>query len=216
MAAAVLVDNLRFASAPAPEQHVVANFESADAPLLYSAELRPNGMYYDYSRSDAGEERVTPGLTDQFVRTAVHDGGPEGALLRLEGAYEIDDGIREYLDKGNIFYITLHLTTLGSWEGGSKLTLLIRSSNFDHATIIYDDRENERSYYTHGVGVSDLWTRIRLPFDQFDHDGATLGAPWTATPALRFKFEATPQDIEAAIADGVFAFEVELDSLLIQ
>ena len=49
MAGAVLVDNLRFASAPAPEHHVVADFEHPDAPLLYSAELRPTGMYYDYS-----------------------------------------------------------------------------------------------------------------------------------------------------------------------
>ena len=57
---------------------------------------------------------------------------------------------------------------------------------------------------------------IRLPFNQFDHDGATLGAPWTDMPALCFKFETKTEDVEAAIADGVFTFEAKIDSLLIE
>ena len=176
MAGSVLVDNLRFVTAPAPEHQVFADFEHPDAPLLHSAELRPTGMYYDYSNDDSGEERITPGLTDLFVRTEVKDDGPEGSFLRFSGAYAIDDDIREYLDTGNVFYATLNMSGLGSWEGGNELTFLIRSSSFDHTTIVYDDRQNERSFYTHGVGVSDLWTRIRIPFSRFDHDGATLGA----------------------------------------
>jgi hypothetical protein len=216
LASSLLIDNLRFVAAATPPDNVVADFEDPEPLLLIVAELQQTGMFYDYSADDNGVVRTTPGVTGQYLRTERVDGGPEGAFLRVSGGISIDADIREFLDTGNKFGLSLALATATSWQAGSQMTFLIRSPSFSETTLIYDDNEHERSFYSHAIGVSGIWTRIRLPFSSFDHDGASPAAPWTNWPTLRFKFELAPAAVEHAIASGVYEFVLEVDSLLIE
>jgi hypothetical protein len=216
----VLVDNVGFykpkSEDPAP---LLESFDDEIARVAVERSLYNVRAYRDYSSDpDNGVERKTPGIRAARTRLVRSAGGPAGSFASVTAHLEPEGAFAALGDKAPTITLIVTVRTAKSWKGYSALAFFARSNLLTQGSLEYGDRENELSFSAGDLGLSGVWSRVRIPFDEFSSEETTLAGAgrWTASPVLTFYFDVPSEALRQAARKGQLDFSVDLDNFMLE
>jgi hypothetical protein len=217
----VLVDNVGFyrpkSEDPAP---LLESFDDEIARVAVERSLYNVSAYRDYSSDpDNGVERKTPGIRAARTRLSRSAGGPAGSYASVTAHLEPESAFAALGDRAPTITLIVTVRTAKSWKGFSALSFFARSNLLALGTLEYGDSENGISFSAGELGLSSVWSRVRIPFDGFSSEETTLAGAgrWTASPVLTFYFDVPAEALRrAARAGRQMDFGVDLDNFVLE
>jgi hypothetical protein len=216
------LDNVGYYRLKSPDDpRVVATFDDEVDRMPWSAYLYGISIYTDYRFSDGGEEKLNPGVSGQTILlTKAQPGAPgTGRHLSVEARVDLTGRIGSYFD--DEAGITLFLSTplVSHPEGFDALTFFVKSTIATRGRLELNDWANERGY-AFEFPVSGFWTRVRVPFAEWEGEHGSLAdslaaglAPVPGRTRLLLGFD-LPEDPFLGAGTGPLIFLVGLDDFV--
>jgi hypothetical protein len=218
---AVLVDDVGYYRPKSEDPaQVLETFDDEITRIAVERSLYNVSAYRDYSVDpDNGVERKTPGMRAARTRLARSPGGPAGSYASVTAHLEPEGAFAALGDGAPAITLIVTVRTAKSWKGYSALAFFARSNLLAQGSLEYGDGENELAFSAGELGLSGVWSRVRIPFDEFSSGETTLAGAgrWTASPVLTFYFDVPAEALrQAARAGRQMDFGVDLDNFVLE
>lgn len=210
----LLVDNLSFFTRrqPAPAG-ILESFGDDIEDISFYGELAEAVFYVDYSQSDSGDCRMTPGIASyKLSMRTVSDQG--NGHFRIKGELSFTQDFAAHLDEGRSLYLFLRTQTRKSpseWQG---FGFTVRSDVILDGQIDFIDYYTS-AYYAAGFKAQPMWTEARLPLNRFKGDEGVLADadPNREDYVIIISAEIPSEALRESLKSGVFTFNLDLDNI---
>ncbi len=217
--AELLLDNLAFfrMKEPAvqktdPAAGVIEDFEDSVADISFYGELAETVFYVDYSESDIGECRITPGVENHSLVMEKFQEQDE-TFFRVRGDVSITPDFAAYLDEERSFYLFVRgqIAAPEEWEG---FCLSVRSDVLRECQADFIDIYTG-SFYAASFPTSPVWQEVRLSTESLEGDEGTLAEAGFGSGSFMIivSGEIPPQALRGSIESGTFTFYMDLDDI---
>ena len=209
MRGSILVDNLGFYKRKYEEnRNILDTFEDEISRIVLSAGIYGSSTYMDYTESEGGIERVTPGIRTQRIVLQKEKDGPFGSYMSIRAYLDVTKDLEDWLAEERSFSFNIRGFVGKTWENVNALSFSLRSKSLTNGMLELMDYRKDRYYYV-DLSVNPIWTRLIIPVSELITEGGTL-AETEDRPLetiLTFTFDVP----RAVLLGGIVKRSVELD-----
>ena len=183
---------------------------------MFHAEIYGTSTYWDYSVSDEGVEKVTPGINGQAIVLERRE-GDTGRFLSVRNRLDIDEEFVDFVEKEHTLGFYLKAVVGKSWQGYSALSFQVRSDLLREGSLEIYIEETE-NYYYYDLGVNPIWTRVAIPFSALlseDHSLADADQP-VKLVRITYYFDIPTDLLVQAAREGSLEFTLDLDDIVLE
>ena len=210
----LLVDNLSFFTRKQPASPgMLEGFEDSIMDISLYGELAEAVFYVDYSQSDNGDCRMTPGIESHKLSMGrVRDGGR--GYFRVRGELSLTTDFAAHLDEGRSLYLFLRTQTRESPPAWQGFRFSVRSDVITEGQIDFIDYYSS-AYYAAGFKASQMWTEVQLGLNRFQGDEGVLAdaEPGRNSYVIIISAEIPPEALQKSMESRVFIFTLDLDEI---
>ena len=218
MQGALLVDNFGyFAFKSSDDESVLDSFDDEVSRIVFYCGVYRSNTYTDYSDSDEGVEKKTPGIRDQRLAIRRKARGTDGSFLSILSSLRVTEELRSFIDAEQALGFYLKAVVGKSWLGWKAISFSLRSDLLGAGSFEVHDADGD-VYYYYDIGVNPIWTRVRIPFEQLvSEDGSLAESGSTLEHVyLSFFFDLPQQAVIQALAGGELDFSFDLDDFVLE
>ncbi len=193
--------------------YIIEDFENSVSDLSFFGELAEAVFYVDYSTSDKGECRMTPGIESYVLRmNKITEEG--NTFLRIHGDLLLTQEFASYLDKDRSLYLFLRTQLQGSPAEWQTFRFTTRSDNIREGQVDFIDSYTG-AYYAASFRPSSTWTEVRLPKDRLQGDDGNLAdaGPGRKPFTIIFSGKILPETLRRSLESGMFSFYLDIDTI---
>ena len=214
------VDNVGFyrvKEAGRVKEGLIDGFNNEVSGIVFSGDIAEASYYTDYSESDEGIVKRTPGIRKAALSIERGSGGVAGDYLKVSGHLNVTKDFVAFLDSDEDLHVVLKGFLGKSFKGFKTLQFYVRSNGASESQIDYTDVDNNLDYSS-DFHVSSIWGKVRIPFSKFVSDEGTLAGNQDRGShiVLTLMFPVSKTVLRRGVEKGSIDFEIGVDEFLLE
>ncbi|GEM_PF-1574053 len=214
------VDNVGFykvKEAGRVKEGLIDGFNNEVSGIVFSGEIAEASYYTDYSESDEGIVKRTPGIRNATLSIERSSGGVAGNYLKVSGHLNVTKDFVAFLDSNEDLHVVLRGSLGKSFKGFKTLQFYVKSDGASEGLIDYTDVDNNLDYSS-DFRVSGIWGKVRIPFSKLVSEEGTLAEEQNQGSHIvfTFMFPLRKKVLRRGVEKGSIDFEIGLDEFLLE